>query len=67
MIGLNEAQSKGLANFFFDLAKGLVLGSLGLSFTIPGSVRMTIMTVALILAGYCVRLALRLLEEINDF
>jgi len=59
----NRSQAKGLANFFFDLAKGLVLGGLGLSLTIPGGERMFLSLSALLIAGFCVMMAIELLEE----
>lgn len=40
---LNPEQAKGLANFFFDMAKGLILGSLGLALTIPIEVKIAVL------------------------
>lgn len=61
---LNAEQSKGLANFFFDLAKGLTLGA-ALSTTIgPVELRLFISAISIIFAYFCVKLALTLLENI---
>jgi len=63
----NQEQSKGLAGFFFDLAKGLALGGVGLSLNIPGQARMLLLFLALIGTVVCVRLALGFLGRFNDF
>lgn len=62
---LNTEQAKGLSRFFFDIAKGLVLGEIGL-FTI-GSVEAKAVAIFLIsfLAFACIKLALWILEEIS--
>jgi len=59
---LNLRQAEALSNFFMDIAKGLVLGSLALSITVPGTVRLAYAVAASTLAYYCVKLGLSLLE-----
>lgn len=61
----NKAQTTELAKFFFDLAKGLILGGVG--FATVGSVEIRIITAvsSLILSYLCIRFGLALLKEIK--
>lgn len=63
---LNAEQTKGLANFFFDIAKGLVLGGLGYSAVIPSQAKIAIIIVSLFAAYLCVRSAMIILDKFND-
>lgn len=65
MLILNQEQSKGLANFFFDLAKGLVLGGLGLTLVIPLETRLTAILVFVPLSVWFVTIALDILEDLK--
>lgn len=63
---LNSRQADGLANFFFDVGKGVVLGSLGFSAVIskmPFPLRLLNVLGGLALAYICIKMALRILEE----
>lgn len=62
---LNNDQARGLANFFFDIAKGLILGSLGLSLAVPLAVKVAIVIPSIFFALWCVKMALYLLEDIK--
>lgn len=62
---LNKAQSVELAKFFFDVAKGLILGGIGFSTVIAFELRM-VMTVLTVMTAYIlVRLALSILKEVK--
>jgi len=65
MLILNQEQLKGLANFFFDLAKGLILGGVGFSLTIPFVARTLLIFFVLFTAVWFVKIALDLLEEVK--
>jgi hypothetical protein len=60
---LNREQSKGLANFLFDVGKGTLLGSIGMV-TIIGA-KIVIVSFGLMFAAACVFQALFLLGKIN--
>lgn len=60
---LNRDQSKGLANFFLDLAKGLVLGGLGLTLTVPIEARVPAVFIFMPIAAWFVKIALDILED----
>lgn len=60
---LNREQAKSLANFFFDVAKGLILGGIGLAVVVPWNVRILTLLLSVITAYFCIRFALSLLEE----
>lgn len=60
---LNKEQAKSLSNFFFDVAKGLVLGGIGLSFAVPWNIRVVMIIYVVGAAYICVNFALSLLEE----
>ena len=62
-ISLNSEQAKGLANFLFDVAKGLVLGGIGLSLTTPFEVKILAIFSSSIFAAACLIMALKLLED----
>lgn len=62
-IDLNREQSKGLASFFFDIAKGLVLGGIGFATVVPLQTKFIFSFIAGLFALWCVRFALFLLAE----
>lgn len=62
-IFLNQAQAKGLSNFLFDMAKGLILGSLGLALTTPFEIKIVILILSIFFAFWFIKIALSLLEE----
>lgn len=62
-INLNSEQAKGLAGFFFDVAKGLVLGGFGFAVAAPPEVRTLSVILSSFLTFWCVRNALSLLED----
>ena len=64
-VSLNSEQAKGLANFFFDVAKGLVLGGIGFATVLPLGLKLLSVLAMSILAIICVKIALTLLEEIK--
>lgn len=65
---LNPAQAKGLANFFFDIAKGLFLGGLGLSFQAPLTLKLALIIINTFSAFISIKFALFLLKDIeNDY
>ena len=61
-VDLNFKQAEHLSNFFFDIAKGLVLGGIG-SVIIAPEVRFVAAVLATICAFGCLKIALFLLEE----
>lgn len=63
---LNSAQIKGLANFFFDIAKGFVLGGVGLTAAYPIEEKFVLNIISISLAIVSLRIALRLLEEVKE-
>lgn len=64
IIILNRAQSKTLANFFFDVAKGVVLGGLGFATVAPLEVKILAFLSSLVVTYLLVRFGLVLLEVI---
>lgn len=60
---LNSEQARGLANFFFDVAKGLVLGGIGLSLAVPIGIKVFIVFFSSVFAIVCLRMALDLLKD----
>lgn len=60
---LNTEQSKGLANFFFDVAKGLILGGIGFSISTSPEVRILAILLSSVMTYICIRLALLMLEN----
>ncbi|MEK7550766.1 MAG: hypothetical protein AAB535_03205 [Patescibacteria group bacterium] len=61
-IALNEKQIEGLASFLFDIAKGLLLGTIG-SMAISDT-QFFIVAVGSLSATFCVVGALRLLDRL---
>ena len=64
-VSLNSYQAKGLANFFFDVAKGLVLGGIGFATVLPLGLKLLSVLAMSVLVIICVKIALTLLEEIK--
>ncbi len=64
-LSLNNEQAKGLSNFFFDIAKGLVLGGIGFATFVPLESMLIFVTLSAIFAFLCIRLALSILEDIK--
>lgn len=62
---LNKAQAQELAKFFFDLAKGFILGGVGFATIGPIEVKLTMFVLSLILSYFCIRFGLYLLKEIR--
>lgn len=62
---LNKAQAQELAKFFFDVAKGLILGGIGFSTVIPFELRFVMIILTSMAAYILVRLALNLLKEVR--
>lgn len=60
---LNAGQAKELARFFFDVAKGLVLGGVGFATVSPFEVKIITVSSSFILSYFLVKFALSLLEE----
>lgn len=60
---LNAEQAKGLANFFFDVAKGLTVGALGLAAVIRPEIKAITVLGSIIGAFICIQFALALLEN----
>lgn len=66
---MNKEQIKSFSVFFFDIAKGITLGSFGLpiiSSSIPLSLKISVTIIGLIVAVICIKLGLDLLNE-NEF
>ena len=62
---LNTRQAEGLANFFFDVAKGLVLGGIGFATIVPLELKLMSVGFTTVFALVCVRFALLLLEDVK--
>ena len=62
---LNSAQAKKLADFFLDIAKGLILGGLGFVTIVPVGLKLFYTLLSLIFAFWCIKLGLKLLENIE--
>ncbi|HJZ05645.1 hypothetical protein A2634_05330 [Candidatus Amesbacteria bacterium RIFCSPHIGHO2_01_FULL_48_32] len=62
-VTLNTEQARGLSNFFFDVAKGLILGGIGLSLAVPLAAQISLVIVSSLAALVCVRMALYLLQD----
>lgn len=62
----NTKQLESLSTLFFDIAKGLVLGIIGVS-TFPSTtgfgIRIFSTTVEILAAYFCIRIGLKLLKE----
>lgn len=65
-LALNSDQAKALSNFFFDIAKGVLVGSLGFSAGISDLsilLRLTNIIGGVILTYICMKIGLSLLEK----
>lgn len=62
---LNSIQSKKLADFFFDIAKGLILGGLGFSTVVPGNLKIFYALFSAVFAYLCIQLGLKILTNIE--
>jgi len=63
----NSDQIKGIANFFFDVAKGAVIASFGVSAAavgLPLDLRLANFAGGMFLAYFCLKTALNLLERL---
>lgn len=63
MMILNRVQAQELAKFFFDIAKGLVLGGVGFATVSSLAVKLTVVVASLFFAYIFVRMGLVLLKE----
>lgn len=66
LTGINSRQADKLSNFFFDIAKGFVLGIAGLSVSgveISFYSRFTNILVGIIVIYFCIRLGLELIKN----
>jgi hypothetical protein len=63
---LNSDQLRGLSNFFFDVAKGLVLGGVGFYVVSSFQVKYMISILSGIFAYGCIKMALALLEGVKE-
>jgi len=61
----NSQQCKGLAGFFFDTAKGLVLGAIVFAVVAPLETKLLYAAVSALLAYWCIKFALSLLENVK--
>lgn len=64
VLKLNSDQRRGLASFFFDVAKGLVLGGVGFTVVTAPELKVITAVFSSIFAYIFVRFALSLLENI---
>ena len=62
-IYLTEKQADKLSDFFIDIAKGLVLGGIGLLTTTREESKITIFIVSILLAIWFIKIALDILQE----
>lgn len=62
MYSLNTKQAEGLANFFFDIAKGLILGGVGSVAVSPVQIKFISGTLSGVFAYICIKIALTILE-----
>jgi hypothetical protein len=68
LVSINSKQADRLSNFFFDVAKGIVLGTFGLSITASGISLFTLILnifAGVFMVYLCVRVGMFLLNE-ND-
>lgn len=61
----NREQVKSLSSFFFDVAKGLVLGGVGFATFLPWNIMITAVFSSVVLAYICVNIGLNLLKEVE--
>lgn len=64
-MGLNAEQSKGLANFYFDVAKGIFLGGVSLAVFNQPQTRPFTFVLSAIISYTCVQFALNLLKDVK--
>lgn len=64
-ITLNQEQAKSLANFFFDVAKGVILGGLGFATVTSLEVKIFAVLSSLVVTYLLVRFGLILLEDVR--
>lgn len=62
-IVLNKEQAASLANFFFDVAKGVTLGGLGFATVNPLEIKLITVLSSLVATYLLVKFGLLLLEE----
>lgn len=62
---LNKAQAQELAKFFFDVAKGLILGGIGFSTVIPFELRFVMIILTATTSYILIRLALSILKGVK--
>lgn len=62
---LNKAQAQELARFFFDVAKGLVLGGVGFATVNSLELKVLATVSSLMLSYICVKIGLFILKEIK--
>ena len=66
---LNFNQANKLADFFFDLGKGIALGVLGLSIgfsDLPFAIKFFSTLVGVFVVYFCIRIGLSLIKNKND-
>ena len=61
---LNTEQAKSLATFFFDIAKGLILGGVGSVIVSPQTRILVLLLITFFSLG-CIKMALALLKEVD--
>ena len=59
---LNSKQCERLSDFFFDVAKGLVLGGIGFATVAPQEFKLIYSLISSIISFWCVKVGLKLLE-----
>ena len=62
---INDEQAKGLASFFFDVAKGLVLGAIGFAAVTQIEAKLLFVILSLVVAYICIRIALSILDQLE--
>lgn len=66
-LNLNNAQVKGLAGLFFDLANGLILGGIGFTVIGPLSGKISISILTFIVSFVLIQGALELLKGVEEW
>lgn len=64
-IALNREQIKGLASFFFDIAKGSMIGGSGFAYIIPSEIRLLTLLASVVIGLVCVKFALKILSMLK--
>lgn len=62
---LNHEQARGMANFFFDVAKAVTVGGMGLAAVNPIQAKLTVIFFAALATYLCIQLALSFLENVT--